>query len=456
MKLQLLFYKMAVSMGLLVTQLFTQPGFAQHSISRPTRHSELVDLYDRIFFENWQVRYQDFASKFQNDEIPQWSLANYMYSLAALYEATSDTKYIAALNNFLDLLWTWRDDNAPADDSLSVGRTDDLRAGGGQVLKGWGAREAFIGYRGDASPKRYVHPVHSAVLLYPAALFVHYVEKSAQLFQQFGNLLPSYKTKIKESLSAFDSEFRFTRSGDYLTAEYIFSPEFSTLNCESIHPFNQSLYHKCSSYRDLAGSQLPYNMNLAFGRVYSLMAPALNSPSYAAIASRLGWHALLNLNTAATPGGEIYYTNWRYNLNGRLEDTAHASLVVSYFHNLLKNKNTNNDLIHQHNENHGTTNNFPRVHYLPVNSQILTRFGNVFQHLIIRNGQRDLAHNVDGWFPQDLPNPTLRFNYACNGWLLVSFFNPSIKSKCHQLIVNDGFIKDYNLADLILAEINGI
>lgn len=119
-----------------------------------------------------------------------WNVSYYLRSLAVMYEATEDEKYLTTLASFIDRVIAQRDD--------MVGDLDYL----GRQNPAWGTRHYSIDQK-----EHYVWVVHTGMITYPIARFVRMVYENEALHDSWKERADEYLRVVEEAVRAHDEDF---------------------------------------------------------------------------------------------------------------------------------------------------------------------------------------------------------------------------------------------------------
>jgi hypothetical protein len=238
--------------------------------------------YSKEILEYWH-RLGDSSSQLNTSGELAWTEAYRLESLTDMYEGTGDVGFLRELVKRYDRIFANRDDK--------INMIDAVR---GRVVAGWGCTAYTKGIR-------YVHAVHTGMIIYPAMKFCSLVKEHPELSEEFKVKADEYLKQGIECVSEFDGEWRENWGIGY--------------------------YTEAKDYPGSGGgSILPYNMSLALGRSIIEIYRCTGDSFYKDKAEKLARWFKAALRKESQNRWE-----WNYQVGGqRTEDISHGALDVLF------------------------------------------------------------------------------------------------------------------------------
>jgi hypothetical protein len=215
-----------------------------------------------------------------------WGTGERMAALVRMYELTFDTRYLDHLHEFTQLALKYRDDR-PFDDPSVPRPLEQIRNKVG--VPGWG------GATGESGGLHRVEEIVSSLYAYPIAAFARIVAQNPELQAKYGNDAIDYANRIFETVTFFLPQMRTERVGDFVQARLTHPQEYQNSPAESdcTNAYNTNMMHDpgnvsrwdqqrsdCNLLRELAGRDLPHNINLTFAMVLIELSRTLETSFY--------------------------------------------------------------------------------------------------------------------------------------------------------------------------------
>ncbi|NLN26977.1 MAG: hypothetical protein GX161_02080 [Firmicutes bacterium] len=202
------------------------------------------------YVTQYEQSLRDFDKSYlDNKDLYAWNVSYYMRSLAIMYEATADEKYLEILAEAIERVLAQRDD--------AVGDADYL----GRLRSAWGTAR----YSTDGS-SHYVWAVHTGMITYPMIRFVRLVWADERLQARWGARALEYLRAVEDAVRTHDEDF-------------VLGPDFER---EGYYVFGAAAEHGIVS-----GDVLPLNQQNALGLTLIELYAATGNPEYLDKASRL-------------------------------------------------------------------------------------------------------------------------------------------------------------------------
>ncbi len=206
-----------------------------------------------------------------------WGESYVMMGFVSMYEATGQTAYLDRLVNHFDAVLANRDDR--------LGVTDEIR---GRVMPAWSSTRYTAG-------ANHAWLVHAGMITDPAARFVHLVDSTPGLQAAYSAKAGEYETAIRETVDAFDGDWRSLGEEGCYRNVYAGTPDS------------------------------PYNMQGALGRTMLNLWRATGEEKYRAKVEALANYMKNDLQAV----GDRY--KWKYcTYNSKWEDVSHGGIDVDF------------------------------------------------------------------------------------------------------------------------------
>ncbi|MEK7395778.1 MAG: hypothetical protein AAB116_02465, partial [Candidatus Poribacteria bacterium] len=318
-----------------------------------------------------------------------WVESVQLEALIEMYKASLDRRLLDELVYRFDFLLEHTSEKLEIRDVLK-----------NKPLPAWGTT-------GYSCGQYFIHAVHTGMLTYPMAMFSRIVFENTDLRDQYEQKAENYMQAIRKALAIYKKDYKTKNSsGSY----YIWPSNASKLGkCDHDEDGNMD-----KDFAKLAKTPLPFNMILAMGRTHIAFAKALEAKStnefrdealdHLDIAKKLAHYFKSNLTTITKT--DSYF--WRYQENGRKEDTSHGTISVRFAALAFREK----------------------VYFTKTD---MLRFANTFLKIIAAKPAQVRSH-LDGTIPKKIDQPS--YQKAATKWADLTQFNRRVYFVIRDIYLN--------------------
>jgi len=421
------------------------PGFITVSFGRQVTADDLTKFNQRWMqpFERQQAL--GFATSTLQNRDPDgvWGTGERMAAMVRMYELTFDKRYLDHLREFIQVALKFRDD-LPFDGPQSIRPVEQVRNKAG--VPAWGGSTV------ESGNLHRVEEIVSSLYAYPIAAFARIVAETPSLQAVYGEDAIDYANRVFETVAFFMPQIRTERVGDFTEARLTHPEEYrnrpTEADCSKAYDDavkkdkdNESRWSQqrsdCNLLRDLAGRDLPHNINLTFSMVLIELSRVVDTNFYRqspkrSIGAEVGRDVMLqtairqqryfanHLNPKALSLDPdclgivcwFYMENLPPNHGPHLEDLDHGSMDMSYVDLFLRNYGRLNLTAQRLNEPLALTN------------------WQAIAGTFVKNTQgSNFKHDIGG---HDEPAPYVA-NSRCEGWLALTRADAKVYQACHDV-----------------------
>ena len=420
------------------------PGFIVVSPGRQVTADDIT-----IFNEQWMQPFErqnalGFATYTLGNRDPDgvWGTGERMAALVRMYELTKDTRYLDHLHEFTQLALKFRDD-LPFDGPEAPRPVEQIRNKVG--VPAWGGDGGLPNVEGvEYGGLHHVEEVVSSLYAYPIAAFARIVAEDPSLQREYGDDAIDYANRVFETVVFFMPQIKTERIGDFVQGNLMQPEEFrnrpTQADCDSAfnqamkdHPDDASRWTQqrsdCKLKQELAGRDLPHNINLTFSMVLIELSRAIGTNFYQqspkhSVAAEAARDTLLRTiirqqryfsNHLWSSGGWNYEEDLPPDHNPHPEDLDHGAMDMSYLEESLQNYGLLYPAAQRFNEP------------LALGPKDWQAFARTF---VANTGESNFKHDVAG---HDEPPPYIA-NSRCEGWVTLARQSaPEIYQRCHDV-----------------------
>jgi hypothetical protein len=371
-----------------------------------------------------------------------WGTGERMAAMVRMYDLTFDTRYLDHLHDLAKLALQYRDD-LPFDAPAVARPVEQIRNAIG--VPAWGGATV------ESGGLHRVEEIVSSLYAYPIAAFARIVAENSALQAKYGAEAIDFANKVHQTVLFFLPQLRTAQVGatveSALTHPTAYANRPTAADCNSAHdaamasdPGNASRWDQqrsdCLLLKEMAGRDLPHNINLTFAMVLMELSRVLQtnfyqqSPNRSVEAAAIGPDILLlsvirqqryfanhlNPGNLAAACPDVVCWNYMDNLlsdhDPHAEDLDHGAMDMSYVNVFLQNYGRV-DLVSQQ-----------------VSEPFVAPAWQAFARTFIKNTQdTNFRHDIAG---QGEPAPYVA-NSRCEGWVSLAQADSRVYQTCHDV-----------------------
>jgi hypothetical protein len=270
------------------------PGLITVSAGRQLAPDDITQFNQQWMqpFQVNQAHGSAFSGLSNRDPDVAWGTAERMVAMVRMYDLTHDRRYLDHLRDLVHLALQWRDDrpfDGPGPRPLELIRN---MVG----VPAWGGDGGTPTVEGvEYGGLSHVEEVISNIYAYPIAAFARIVAEDPSLQLLYGDEAVDAANKLFDTVSFFMPQIRSDNVGGFIQARLLQPTQFlnrpTQMDCSNAFnkamaddAANQSRWtqqrNDCNLKRDVAGRDLPHNINLAFAMVLIELSRVIDSAYY--------------------------------------------------------------------------------------------------------------------------------------------------------------------------------